>query len=259
MKAISTAFGHYIMQLKRGKAWKWFAVIGMLPTLITIITLLLSSAEEWQSGNKAFIIQEITLNYFFKFFILLVPLFFSTSVLAEEVEQQTIVYLFTLPIDRGRLLLAKFLASLTVTAALVAFSMLPALLLTNYQKLYDAAAVKSIGIIWLAALLGAVSYSAFSFFLGVLLRKPMLIGLFFVFPWEQFVQFMPGFIQKISIIYYVKSALPVALPEKASLLMMFKQTTSAGVSVLILLSLSVIFCWLAMILSRKREYIMGDQ
>lgn len=259
MNALSAAYTFHAIQLRRGKAWKWFTLIGLLPSLIIIFTLTLSTDGGWGLGGRSFLFLEITLNFFFKFFILLVPLFFSTSVLAEEVEQQTVVYLFTLPISRGRLLLTKFAAAVVHSLWLIGTSLLCALLLTHHHQLTSTDTIKSIGVIWSTALLGTIAYSSFSFFLGVLLRRPMLIGLFFVFPWEQFVQFMPGFIQKISIIYFIKSALPVALPEKASLLRLFQQSTSAPMAVAVLVAISVFFCWAAMKRSHTREYVMGDQ
>ncbi len=259
MNSLSAAYQFYALQLKRGKAWKWFALIGLLPSLIIIATLTFSLSDSWGSGRTSFLFLEITLNYFFKFFILLVPLFFSTSVLAEEVEQQTIVFLFTLPIDRGKLLLAKLSATLVHSISLVAFSLLPSLLLTYHHQLEQFSTIKSVIAIWSSGLLATLAYSSFSFLLGVLLRRPMLIGLFFVFGWEQFVQFMPGFLQKLSIIYFVKSALPVSLPEKASLLRMFQQTTSAPLAIFVLFVLSFLFCWAAMYHARRREYVMGEQ
>jgi len=259
MNPLINAYHFFSTQLRRGKAWKWFTLIGLIPSIIIIATLSFSLAGGWGSGDKSNIFLEITLNYFFKFYILLVPLFFSTSVLAEEIEQQTVVYLFTLPIDRGRLLLTKFFATLVHSLWLVGASLLPALILTNQHHLTSFETSKTISVIWLTALLGTLAYSAFSFLLGVLLRRPMLIGLFIVFPWEQFVQFMPGFVQKLSIIYFVKSIMPVALPEKASLLRLFQQTTPAPLAILILIGLSVFFCWAAMARSHKREYIMGEQ
>jgi ABC-type transport system involved in multi-copper enzyme maturation permease subunit len=259
MNPFKAIFQNYALQLKRGKAWKWFALIGLIPSAIILTTLTMSAAQGWGSGSKSFMFMEITLNYFFKFFILLVPLFYSTSVLAEEIEQQTVVFLFTLPLDRGKILLAKFTSALIHALGLVAVCLLPALLLTNQHQLTSLPTLKSITVIWLTALLGTLCYSAFSFFLGVTLRRPMMVGLFFVFGWEQFVQFMPGFAQKLSIIYFVKSTLPVALPEKASLLRLFQQTTPAPVAVIVLLALTIGFCTAAMYHATRREYVMGDQ
>lgn len=259
MNALVPVYHFFSLQLRRGKAWKWFTLIGLIPSIIIIITLTITTSGGWGSGSKSFLFNEITLNYFFKFYLLLVPLFFSTSVLAEEIEQQTIVFLFTFPIDRGRLLIAKFFSSLVHSMSLVGFSLLPALLLTNQHHLGHFATIKSILVILFTALMGTICYASFSFFLGVLLRHPMMVGLFFVFGWEQFVQFMPGFVQKVSIIYFVKSVLPVTLPEKASILRLFQQSTSAASAILILISFSVLFCLGAMYRSKRREYIMGDQ
>jgi ABC-2 type transport system permease protein len=259
MSTFLSVYRFYSLQLKRGMAWKWFTILGFIPSVIVIITLTLSSTEGWGSAGKAILFSEITLNYFFKFFILLVPLFYSTSVLAEEIEQQTIVFLFTLPIDRGHLLFAKFFSSAIHSLRLVGVSLLPTLILTRHHEILSISTIRSILIIWFSALIGTVCYASFSFLLGVILRHPMLVGLFFVFGWEQFVQFMPGFIQKLSIIYFVKSILPVALPEKASILILFQQSTSAIVSLIILICLSICFCFGAMYYAKKREYVMTNQ
>jgi hypothetical protein len=51
----------------------------------------------------------------FQFIIVILALVFSTGAITQEVEQKTIVYLLTRPIPRWRILLMKFLASMSVT------------------------------------------------------------------------------------------------------------------------------------------------
>lgn len=259
MNTMMTLYKFFFMQIRRGKAWKWFYLVGLTPSFIILVNLTFSHPSGWGSGGRTFLFMGITLTFFFTFYILVVSLFFSASVLAEEIEQQTIVYMYTLPIHRGRIVLAKFLSSLTLTFLLVVGSLVPALLLTNHHRLTDLSTMKSLLIICLTSLLGTVAYSAFSFFLGTILKRPILIGLFFVFPWEQFVQYMPGFIQKLSIIYFLKSILPTALPEKASVLRIFQSTVSSSTAITVLLALSFWFCAAAVYRSCNREYIMGDR
>lgn len=249
----------FSLQIRRGKAWRWFLLVGLLPSFIILTNLTFSQPSGWGTGGRAFLFMGITLSFFFTFYILVVSLFFSASVLAEEIEQQTIVFLYTLPMHRSRIILAKFFATLMLTLILVLGSMIPALLLSNHHQLSDFSTIQSMLKICAAALLGTAAYSAFSFFLGTLLKRPILIGLFFVFPWEQFVQYMPGFIQKLSIIYYIKSFLPTALPEKASMLRIFQSTVSPFTAIAVLLSITLLFSWAAAHRSSTREFIMGDR
>src|SRR5439155_4523150 len=58
-------------------------------------------------------------GFYLRFSIPVLGVFYGTALIADEVEDKTITYLFTRPIPRGAVLLGKYLAYLACTILLV--------------------------------------------------------------------------------------------------------------------------------------------
>ena len=56
---------------------------------------------------------------YIRFIVPVLGVFYGTSLIADEVDDKTITYLFTRPIPRGAVLLGKYLAYLACTVLLV--------------------------------------------------------------------------------------------------------------------------------------------
>ena len=65
---------------------------------------------------------------FLRFIVPVLGVFYGTSLIADEVEDKTITYLFTRPIRRGAVLLGKYLAYLVCTTLVV----LPAVMIVYF-------------------------------------------------------------------------------------------------------------------------------
>ena len=57
--------------------------------------------------------------FYLRFIVPVLGVFYGTSLMADEVEDKTITYLFTRPIPRGAVLVGKYLAYLVCTMLVV--------------------------------------------------------------------------------------------------------------------------------------------
>ncbi|HWA82668.1 MAG TPA: ABC transporter permease subunit [Fimbriimonadaceae bacterium] len=125
---------------------------------------------------------------------------YSLSIVSQEVEQKTIVYLLTRPVPRWKLLLARYFASATVVALL---GILGAVLVSF--GVYKGGAfgnpllVKDI----VALIFGAFAYGALFLLVSLLLNRAMIICLLFAFGWETIVPNMPGEMYRLSVYTHV--------------------------------------------------------
>ena len=139
--------------------------------------------------------------------------FYGTSLMADEVEDKTITYLFTRPIRRGAVLFGKYLAYLGCTVLVVLPSVvLVYLLIVPMQGSLGASFVDLVKDLALLAL-GLAVYGALFAFVGAKFKRPLLIGLIFVFGWEQAALAFPGYLKKFTIAYYLQSLVPHAMPN----------------------------------------------
>ncbi len=127
---------------------------------------------------------------------------FSSAVIGQEIEQKTIVYLLTRPIERWKLILFRMLAS-SVAVILVSVAALLAVSASVYGNPFanplffgDLRAI----------LVGALAYGALFVFVTLLLSKAsMVVCLLFAFVWETAVPLMPGSMSMLSIGTYLNA------------------------------------------------------
>ncbi|MAV36802.1 MAG: hypothetical protein CMJ59_15245 [Planctomycetaceae bacterium] len=145
-----------------------------------------------------------------QFVVPVLALILGSAVVAEEVEDRTITYLFTRPIPRMTILLGRWLASLVILC-----SLLLACVLLTVQFLGESAAgdhehalpAGSVAALCQVAVAGGIVYSALFAACGALVRRPIILGLGYTFAVEAFLGNLPGKNQALTIQYYLRSYL----------------------------------------------------
>lgn len=105
-----------------------------------------------------------------------ISLIIGTGVLGSEVDDGTIVHVLTKPLPRRDIILAKLLVAAGVSALASAVPLFLTGLLAADATFGMALAV--------AAVIGAVAYSALFLLLSLLTRRPVLLGLVYILVWE---------------------------------------------------------------------------
>ena len=197
---------------------------------------------------------------------LIVPLlgmFYGTSLIADEVEDKTITYLFTRPIPRGAVLLGKYLAYLACTGLIV----LPSVMLVYFLVMplggggLGAIARGFPDLLTVLGLLGLglAVYGAVFALIGAYLKRPLLIGLVFIVGWEVVVFLLPGYLKRFTVRYYLQALVPHAMPQDSTVSAIqsfFADTASPVGSLAALAATLAISLLLAARAVERREYIL---
>jgi ABC-type transport system involved in multi-copper enzyme maturation permease subunit len=195
---------------------------------------------------------------FLRFIVPVLAVFYGTALMADEVEDRTITYLFTRPIPRGAVLVGKYLAYATCTL----FVVLPAVVLVYFLVV----PFREVGRTFPSLLtdlgllaLGLTVYGALFAFVGAFFRRPLVIGLVFTFGWEPTVMVLPGYLKQFTIAHYLQALVPHAMPSEGitSLLQgLLRETPSAASALFSLIASAAVFLWLATQVVRRREYVL---
>src|SRR4051795_7250640 len=151
--------------------------------------------------------------FYLRFTIPVLGVFYGTSLMADEVEDKTITYLFTRPIRRGAVLFGKYLAYLVCTVSVVLPSIVLVYLLVVPMNgslggsFLDL--LKDLGLLTL----GLATYGALFAFVGAKFKRPLLIGLIFILGWEQAALAFPGYLKRFTVAYYLQGLVPHAMPN----------------------------------------------
>src|SRR4029077_19346973 len=154
---------------------------------------------------------------YIRFSVPVLGVFYGTALIADEVEDKTITYLFTRPVRRGAVLMGKYLAYLACTTMLVLPSVIIVYFLIvpiNRGGIGESfpTLMGDLGIL----VVGLIGYGAVFAWVGARLRRPLVVGLVFAFGWEPAVLLFPGYLKRLPIAYYLQALVPHAMPEDSA-------------------------------------------
>jgi ABC-type transport system involved in multi-copper enzyme maturation permease subunit len=197
---------------------------------------------------------------FIRFIVPVLGVFYGTSLIADEVEDKTITYLFTRPIPRRAVLLGKYFAYLVCTVLLV----LPSVMLVFFLIVPTGGG--SIGAAFPSLLadlgmlvVGLAAYGAVFALVGTTLKRPLVVGLVFAFGWEPAVLLFPGYLKRLTVAYYMQALVTHEMPQDSSvsiLLQIFREVPSVAVSLLTLGAIVAVALWFSGRAVEQREYVL---
>jgi ABC-2 type transport system permease protein len=187
--------------------------------------------------------------------------FYGTALIADEVDDKTITYLFTRPIPRSAVLIGKYLSYLVCTILLVWPSVIAVYFLIvpiNGGSVGRSFPFLLADLGVLAA--GLIAYGAVFALVGARLKRPLVIGLVFAFGWEPGVLLVPGYLKRATVAYYLQALVPHKMPVDtttiSSLTQMFGRFPSITTSLAWLAAMTVIALWWASRTVEAREYVL---
>ncbi|HXW07760.1 MAG TPA: ABC transporter permease [Vicinamibacterales bacterium] len=197
--------------------------------------------------------------FYLRFTVPVLGVFYGTSLMADEVEDKTITYLFTRPIPRGAVLIGKYLAYLGCTVFVVLPSVvLVYLLVVPIRGSLGGSFVDLVRDLLLLAL-GLAVYGAVFAFVGAWFKRPLLVGLIFIFGWEQAALAFPGYLKKFTVAYYLQGLVPHAMPADGVLSMVqgiFRDSPGLFASLAWLAVIWAVFLGLGARVVGRKEYVL---
>jgi ABC-type transport system involved in multi-copper enzyme maturation permease subunit len=198
-------------------------------------------------------------GFFIRFSIPVLAVFYGTSLIADEVEDKTITYLFTRPVPRAAVLLGKYFAYLVCTVSVVLPSVVLVWLLVAPIGASLAETFVDLTRDLALLALGLAAYGAVFAWAGATLKRPLISGLIFVFGWEMLAMALPGYLKRLTVAYYLEGLVPHAIPEttiSGVLQALFREAPGmahslTGLAVIIALGLA-----LAARTVGRREYVL---
>jgi hypothetical protein len=197
---------------------------------------------------------------YLRFIVPVLGVFYGTALIADEVEDKTITYLFVRPISRSAILVGKYLAYLVTTVFVVLPSVVLLYLLVvplGHGSLAESfpALLTDLGLL----AIGLAAYGSVFAFTGALFRYPLVVGLVFAFGWEQIALVMPGYLRRLTIAYYLQALVPHSIPQEGLggvLQALFTNNPPVWVTLLCLAVITVGFLAMAGRIVERREYVL---
>ena len=126
---------------------------------------------------------------------------YSTMILSQEIEQKTIVYLLTRPIERWKLLLGRWGATVVAVVIISLLGMFATVMGSGGFTAVHITFVRDIS----AIILGAAAYGSLFLFVTLMFNRALIICVLFAFGWESSVPNLATGLQKLSILAHMQA------------------------------------------------------
>ena len=241
--------------VRRPRAFEWPTPFD--PTRDALRSLVLSAPSvilssprfktDWAFVNFA---RWVVIGVYLGFVLPLFTLAYASGALGTEREARSLVWLLTRPMPRWAVYLATFLGSLP-WCLLFAVGGFAAVCLAG-----DGPGREALRVFWPAAVAGAVAFAAVFHLFGALFRRPVVVGLVYVFFFEFLVVALPGSLKLLSVAFYARSlmyneARAAGFPADQ---LGLTQPVSAGTAWAVLATVTVGVTALGMWLFSRAEY-----
>ncbi len=235
----------YLLSMRRGLAT---LALSWIPLL-----LMGSLALARVPSFGILLFESLMVPLFLQVVLIFVTLVNATALVREEIEDNTLPYLLTRPVSKPTLAVSKYVGYLIATMVLLLPPVALAYAVTAASSGTGLSADANVLAGFLAATaLAVTAYGALFFFLSVVLRKPLTVGLLIGFIWESVVGRLPGSVPKLSLTFYLQSVLKGMIPVGS--FSGFVTDVSAPAAAGILIAFAIAMVVFATIMFQKMEF-----
>ena len=106
---------------------------------------------------------------------------------------------------------------------------------------------------------GLVVYGALFALIGSLFKRPLMVGLIFVFGFEPTVLIFPGYLKRFTVAYYLQGLVPQAMPNDSVVSLVqsiFRETPTLSTALVALTALTLGCLWWAGRTVTQKEYVL---
>jgi len=176
--------------------------VALLPFLASVLIRVTQTPRSKVVLFDAF--ESIALIVFLGLFTVWLSLVIGSSLIADEKENQTLVFLLVRPISREEIIFHKFLAYI---AAMAVFYLVPVFgtyfVLFSYKGSWLVAHLDLTLGLWALTVLGSIAFGAIFLLTGVLFKRPLIIGLFVVLFWNYLSYLLGAGAEQLTLSYHL--------------------------------------------------------
>jgi ABC-2 type transport system permease protein len=235
-------------------------LLGSIPVLVLLVAKIVELGNPGGDVSAEKVFSNVLVIYI-QLLIPVLALLFGTLNINEEMDHKTLIFLTTAPIPKPAIIVGKFAVFVTLSAIIVNSGFLLSFIIINVNHFGNMVHVSEFLSFMGVGILALIAYMALFTLMGVLMKKALVLGLMFIFGWENVVQYFPGTTQKFTISHYLKSLLPFTNQSSNSILSILTnllEPSSTVESITVLLLLTVITLVGACYIFQNKEYVISD-
>lgn len=263
---MKTLFILNLRQMLGGKKIWIVSIFLMLPILLLLMVLAAGGfdfPEDAEVDIEGFAFSAFLYVMYPQALCILASLLYGASLLAGEIEDKTLVYLFTRAQPRWKILLGKYVATATVLALMATVSMSIAYVIAGFPigpRVWVALASSITA--------GCFTYTAIFCLLGLFVpRRAIPVGLIYAVVVEFILSSVPAVVNELTTSYYIRSFawhladLPIPADERVDFereAAPFIAGVDAPTAVLALATISVVALTISAVVIHRRQWPLTE-
>lgn len=226
--------------------WAFLLALGALAPSVAAVTLEVARLEPELNieGFREEFLMGLFTGFQLPLLYPIIALLLMSSALREEIQNETIPYLWLKPISRLSIVLSKYLGAIVIAVFVSGLSLMMTgrLLVSDWEL---------IGNLLLTATVGLLAYGAFFFALSLVFERALIWGFLYILGWEELFSRISQAASQLSIRHYAENLGRelTGLPTDVAL------ATSLGV----LVGLTVVLLGIAIWRFRRMEFPGGGE
>lgn len=200
--ALTTLFGITVSRQLRGRRLLIFSLLFSLPIIYAVL------AHRFLDPYRADEVESILVfGLIPQALVPLTALLFASGMVQDEVEEQTLTYFLIRPIPRWLVYLTKLAATWLVTACLTALfaSCAEVTIFWGTEDFDPSALARRAAVVSGLLAISLLAYSAVFGLLGLLVRRPLVMGAVYIMVLEGAVANIDFMVRRSTIMYYVRT------------------------------------------------------
>ncbi len=256
-KEIYSFFFRHNLKSKRTKV---LFLLSSVPVLVLLVTKIVELGNPGSDVSAEKVFSRVLLVIYFQLLIPVLALLFGTLIVNEEIDHKTLIFLTTSPIPKPSIIVGKYAAFVTLSVIIIHSGLLLCFIIININHLGAMSYVSEFLSFMGVGILALFAYMALFTLMGTLMKKALVLGLMFIFGWENIVQYIPGTTQKFTVSHYLKSLLNDNSSSNSilSFLMSKLEPSSTVESITVLLLLMIVSLVGASYVFQNKEYVISD-
>lgn len=265
LRQLVAVFVLSLRRLIRSKFMVFNVFIGLVPLWMLICVAIAQKNTDISMGDLHKTLDGVVRVYYLHFLVFFVASIFGFAIVRQEVDDQTLHYLFFQPIRRWTLVAGKVLAYLALSSAVCIAS----LWLFDMASMLARFGPRTMVIDYLVdgrllvlirdsivLVLGLLAYGTIAMVMGSFFKS----GLYAVFllGWESSLPYLPSTLKSWTIAHYLHSLLPDPIDSSKRIFEMVGEPAPILISLLVLFFVSAVMMGIAVLIFQFRECLYGE-
>src|SRR4030067_1669114 len=137
LNSVRRVFTVFFRQGRKARRTRFFFLFSFLPVAVSLVIKFNQVFSEKPGREGGYLFSNLIMLFYLQMIILIVALFYGTSVCSEEVEGKTLPYLITRPVPRAAVVLGKYAAYTAIMIGMVTLGLVFSFLVLNLDRLLD--------------------------------------------------------------------------------------------------------------------------